>query len=271
MVPILAHRGPAWDRRASTTGGLESDMVMITPFVIMLSDEPNERSWLPRAAFAPRTSSTVTLVRARIVLAAADGTPNADDRPRPGVSTWTPSASGAAGSPPTGWPGWLTDPGPGARRCSPPCRSPAVKALACTLPAERGRAAVAVVVRGTGRRGRHPRHRDRDQSASTVRRWLAADAIKPWQHRSWIFPRDPDFAAKAARVLDLYDRVLGRAAARPRRVRDQRRREVPTPGPAPPPPRACRPGRAGPGGSSSSTTAAAPWPTSPPTTCTTPA
>jgi hypothetical protein len=44
-------------------------------------------------------------------------------------------------------------------------------------------------------------------SASTVRRWLADDAIKPWQHRSWIFPRDPDFAAKAARVLDLYQRV----------------------------------------------------------------
>jgi len=41
-------------------------------------------------------------------------------------------------------------------------------------------------------------------SASTVRRWLAADALKPWQHRSWIFPRDPEFAAKAARVLDLY-------------------------------------------------------------------
>jgi hypothetical protein len=44
-------------------------------------------------------------------------------------------------------------------------------------------------------------------SASTVRRWLAADAIKPWQHRSWIFPRDPDFAVKAARVLDLYHRT----------------------------------------------------------------
>ena len=28
-------------------------------------------------------------------------------------------------------------------------------------------------------------------SASTVGRWLAADAIMPWQHRSWIFPRDP--------------------------------------------------------------------------------
>jgi hypothetical protein len=31
--------------------------------------------------------------------------------------------------------------------------------------------------------------------------------IKPWQSRSWIFPRDKDFAAKAARVLDLYART----------------------------------------------------------------
>ena len=45
-------------------------------------------------------------------------------------------------------------------------------------------------------------------SASTVRRWLADDAIKSWQYRSWIFPRDPYFASKAARVLDLYDRFF---------------------------------------------------------------
>jgi hypothetical protein len=44
-------------------------------------------------------------------------------------------------------------------------------------------------------------------AASTVRRWLAEDAIRPWQFRSWIFPRDPQFAVKAARVLDLYQRV----------------------------------------------------------------
>jgi len=40
-------------------------------------------------------------------------------------------------------------------------------------------------------------------SGTTVWRWLSQDAIRPWQHRSWIFPRDPDFAAKAGRVLDL--------------------------------------------------------------------
>jgi hypothetical protein len=34
-------------------------------------------------------------------------------------------------------------------------------------------------------------------SGTTIWRWLCADAIKPWQHRSWIFPRDPDFATKA--------------------------------------------------------------------------
>ena len=41
-------------------------------------------------------------------------------------------------------------------------------------------------------------------SGVTVWRWLSEDAIKPWQYRSWIFPRDPDFTAKAGRILDLY-------------------------------------------------------------------
>jgi hypothetical protein len=44
-------------------------------------------------------------------------------------------------------------------------------------------------------------------SGSTVWRWLHEDAIKPWQHRCWIFPRDPNFTAKAGRILDLYHRV----------------------------------------------------------------
>lgn len=38
-------------------------------------------------------------------------------------------------------------------------------------------------------------------------RWLNEDAIRPWQHRSWIFPRDPQFAVKAGRILDLYQKV----------------------------------------------------------------
>jgi DDE superfamily endonuclease len=43
-------------------------------------------------------------------------------------------------------------------------------------------------------------------SAATIWRILVSDAIRPWFHRSWIAPRDPDFAAKAAVVLDLYER-----------------------------------------------------------------
>jgi hypothetical protein len=44
-------------------------------------------------------------------------------------------------------------------------------------------------------------------SGATLWRWLSADALRPWQHRSWIFPRDPDFAAKAGPILDLYART----------------------------------------------------------------
>jgi hypothetical protein len=35
----------------------------------------------------------------------------------------------------------------------------------------------------------------------------ARGRVKPWQHRSWIFITDPDFRAKAQRVLDLYART----------------------------------------------------------------
>lgn len=42
---------------------------------------------------------------------------------------------------------------------------------------------------------------------TTLWRWLSEDAIRPWQYRSWIFPRDPHFAQKAGRILDLYQRV----------------------------------------------------------------
>lgn len=43
-------------------------------------------------------------------------------------------------------------------------------------------------------------------SGTTLWRWLDADAIRPWRHRSWVFPRDPQFAERAGPVLDLYAR-----------------------------------------------------------------
>jgi len=43
-------------------------------------------------------------------------------------------------------------------------------------------------------------------SGTTLWRWLDVDAIRPWRHRSWLFPRDPRFAERAGPVLDLYAR-----------------------------------------------------------------
>ena len=56
----------------------------------------------------------------------------------------------------------------------------------------------------------HPRSGRRGQGTGlpvAVRRILAADALKSWQYRSWLFVRDPQFAAKAGRVLDGYART----------------------------------------------------------------
>jgi hypothetical protein len=92
----------------------------------------------------------------------------------------------------------------------------AIKALACEFPAKAdkpqplarwqcpdlARAAVAQGIAAS-------------ISGTTIWRWLSADAIKPWQHRSWIFPRDPDFGPKAARVLDLYGRRFDDTPLRP--------------------------------------------------------
>jgi DDE superfamily endonuclease len=80
-----------------------------------------------------------------------------------------------------------------------------VKALACALPQELG-VPLSRLSRADIRQLAIERGIVAEISGATIWRWLAADAIRPWQHRSWIFPRDPDFAAKAGVVLDLYER-----------------------------------------------------------------
>lgn len=78
-----------------------------------------------------------------------------------------------------------------------------VKAIACELPAIHGsplsRYSTSEIAREVLNRGLIE-----TVSFSTVWRWLDEDAIRPWRHRMWIFPRDPDFETKAVRVLDLY-------------------------------------------------------------------
>ncbi len=81
-----------------------------------------------------------------------------------------------------------------------------IKALACALPKERdlpfSRLSHADIAREAVQRGVVA-----SISGTTVWRWLSAEAIKPWSHRSWIFPRDAHFGEKASRLLDLYQGV----------------------------------------------------------------
>ena len=174
-------------------------MTRRSPYVIELSAV--DRAALEQRARA-YTAPYHQVMRAKIVLLAADGLENTVIADRLDVavqlvSKWRKRfyAEGLHG---------LEDrPRTGRPPAFSPCGGGDVKALACELPAETGvplsrwsapDLAVEAVARGIVE----------SISASTVRRWLASDALKPWQHRSWIFPRDPDFTAKAARALDLY-------------------------------------------------------------------
>ena len=89
-----------------------------------------------------------------------------------------------------------------------------VKALACQLPCERNlplsRLSHDDIAREAVESGIVA-----SISGATVWRWLSADAIKPWQYRSWIFPRDPNFSEKASRVLDLYQGIWNGKRLRP--------------------------------------------------------
>ena len=81
-----------------------------------------------------------------------------------------------------------------------------VKAIACELPHRFG---VPLSRWSVAELGAHVRACGLTASVSdtTIWRWLNEDAIRPWQHRCWIFPRDADFEAKAGRILDLYQRI----------------------------------------------------------------
>jgi DDE superfamily endonuclease len=85
----------------------------------------------------------------------------------------------------------------------PPLEQATVKAIACELPRQHkqplSRYALSDLVR---RVEQEPTIRP--MSRSTIWRILQSAAIKPWQHRCWIFPHDPLFIDKATVVLDLY-------------------------------------------------------------------
>ena len=178
-------------------------MIISSPFVIILSVEEHQE--LTSRAHRARTAHRDVL-RAQIILAAADGRTNAAIAADLGlhvdtVRKWRrrfcgERLAGLADRSRTGRP-----------RQFSAVQVAELKALACELPST---SAVPLakwscpdLATEAARRGVVA-----SVSASTVRRWLAADALKPWQHRSWIFPRDPDFGFKAGRVLDLYARFF---------------------------------------------------------------
>jgi len=114
----------------------------------------------------------------------------------------TGCATGAASGSPRDS-AWPTERGAGASPPFPPLQVATIKALACELPAQRAEPLSRYSTTDLARLiSEHP---DAPPlSVSTIWRLLARDALKPWQYRHWLFPRDPQFAAKAGRVLDLY-------------------------------------------------------------------
>jgi transposase len=178
-----------------------------SPFQITL--RASERRWL-QALVRRGTAEHRQVTRARIVLLAAAGWTNR------GIARKLGLAPNTAGK----WRKRFFQEGvdglgdrkrPGRPRAFPAAVVAQVKAIACELPATRGvplgrwsLAELRAEVLATGLVD--------EVCTTTLWRWLAEDPIKPWQHRSWIFPRDPDFAAKAGMVLDLYQqRFAGKA------------------------------------------------------------
>jgi transposase len=160
-----------------------------------------QRTTLNKRARGAKTAYRDRL-RARIVLAAARGRDNARIAADLQVTVDTVrkwrgrfAARGLAGLadlPRSGRP----------RRISELTRA-AVVALACQLPAATG----VPLSRWTGPELLAELTRaapDAKLSASSVLRILAGHPVKPWQYQSWISPRAPDFEAKAAVILDLY-------------------------------------------------------------------
>jgi transposase len=171
-----------------------------------------ERTTLNKRALAAKTPHRDRL-RAQIVLAAARGRDNARiaadlQITADTVRKWRGrfAARGLDG---------LRDlPRPGRPRRISELTRAAVVALACQLPAATG----VPLSRWTGpellAEARRAGTGDA-LSVSSVLRILAEHPVKPWQYRSWISPRDPDFEAKAAVILDLYQGLYQGAGLQP--------------------------------------------------------
>ncbi len=140
--------------------------------------------------------------RARIVLAAASG--RANERIAAGLGICVNTVRKWQGRfAERGLAGLEDLPRPGRPRLISEADRAAAVALACQLPGETG----VPLSRWTGpelARELAARGLAGLMSVSSLLRILAENPVKPWQYQSWIFPRDPDFEAKAKGILDLY-------------------------------------------------------------------
>ena len=84
----------------------------------------------------------------------------------------------------------------------PPEEISEVKAIACQLPADRGLPLSRFSLEEI-RREIHCQSKV-SMSRSSIWRILKQDALRPWYHHSWLFPKDPLFLERAGPVLDLY-------------------------------------------------------------------
>src|ERR1700688_2803523 len=133
------------------------------------------------------------------------GCPTTSSRPS-SIPLVRSSASGASGLPFLDSPVWKLSLGAGVKPAFPPSLVVQIKALACELPHRLGlplsRLSINEIRQHVISQGLVA-----EISGATLWRWLSSDALRPWKHRSWIFPRDPNFAGKAGPILDLYQRV----------------------------------------------------------------
>jgi transposase len=208
---------------------------MSSPHAVPVTLAASQHKTLSRRVRGARTPYRDWL-RARIVLAAARGRDNAQIAAGLGVSIntvrkWRGRFAAA------GLDGLRDRPRPGRpRRISAADRAAAV-ALACQLPAVTG----VPLARWTGPDllTELTGQVSGPMSLSSLRRILAGHPIKPWQYQSWIYPRDPDFEARAKVVLDLYqgyyqgeplgprDRILSVDAKPQIQARRRRHRTLP--------------------------------------------
>src|SRR5262249_6626989 len=122
-------------------------------------------------------------------------------RPRAFTSIRTPSASGGNAGPRGSLP-WKMLPGEAVGPPFPPLDRAVVVSIACDVVARTGNPLSRQSTTDLARRAAEELHKP--ISRTTVWEILDGDAVKPWQYEHWLFPRAPDFFAKAAVVLDLY-------------------------------------------------------------------